>query len=158
MSDYTDNLRLASSQICYPFSVFLSFSAFLMISPSLSEFLCLPFNLSISLSFSLSLILSSFLICLSFSVSLLYISGTCQCHGTIPLAQICDASCRASAPTMSCSNSTTGTGDILVKENGVVRTIAATSFTSAGSLSCAPVSGGSSAIYSMSTLSGAFMI
>ena len=137
-----------------PFSVFLSFSAFLMISPSnlfaslsislfLSHSLCLSSNLSISL-----------LISLSFSVSLLYISGTCQCHGTIPLAQICDASCRASAPTMSCSNSTTGTGDILVKENGVVRTIPASSFTSAGVLSCAPVPGGSSAIYSMSTLSG----
>ena len=120
----------------------------------------LPFSAYLFSEQYFNLSSSLWLLCLSFSISFpspspCYIfTGTCQCHGTIPLAQICDASCRASAPSMSCSNSTTGTGDILVKTNGVVRTIPASSFTSAGVLSCAPVPGGSSAIYSMSTLSG----
>ena len=37
-------------------------------------------------------------------------TGTCQCNNVVPLAQICDADCRASAPTMTCNSK----GDIVV--------------------------------------------
>ena len=82
-------------------------------------------------------------------------TGTCQCNDVIPLSAVCDTACRSSAPTMSCGNTSTSTGGhIIVTINGVVSTLSASTFASAGALSCTPIPGGSSAIYSMSTTTG----
>jgi hypothetical protein len=46
--------------------------------------------------------------------------GTCECNDITPLSQICDATCRASVPTMRCDTE----GNILLTEGGITTVVA----------------------------------
>lgn len=48
-------------------------------------------------------------------------TGTCECNDITPLSQICDATCRASVPTMKCDRAS---GNIVLTEGGVSSVVA----------------------------------
>jgi hypothetical protein len=78
----------------------------------------------------------------------LHLPGTCQCNDITPLVLICNATCRASAPTMTCTE-----GGLSITQGGVTRVVPRDVAT-VGVLTCG--TGGSNTVHSMSSTTGDF--